>query len=58
MLSFLFVEKGKLFIKKREGEGLTFFNKNNRANFSGELKKENEAFRSVYFLRVREQTSG
>ena len=42
----------------RSGEGLTFFNKNNRANFSGELKKENEAFRSVSFLRVREQTSG
>ena len=30
----------------RSGEGLTFFNKNSRANFSGE-KKYKEAFRFV-----------
>ena len=40
------------------GEGLIFFNKNNRVNFFDGLKNENEAFRSVYFLRIREQTLG
>ena len=37
------------------GEGLTSFNKHNSANFSSK-KKENEAFRGVYFLRVRKKT--
>ena len=42
------------FIILRSGEGLTSFNKNNRANFSGE-KKGNEAFRGIYFLRICEK---
>ena len=42
------------FIILRSGEGLSSFNKNNRANFSGE-KKENEAFQGIYFLRICEK---
>ena len=37
-------------------EGLTFFNNDNSANFSGEKKKYNEEFRGVYFLTIREKT--
>ena len=37
------------------GEGFTSFNKGNSTNFSGE-KKFNEAFQSVYFLRIRRKT--
>ena len=36
------------FVILRPEEGLTSFNKANRANFSGEKKKYNEAFRGVY----------
>ena len=37
------------------GRGLTPFNKNNHANFSGQ-KKYKEALRGFYFLRIREKT--
>ena len=36
-------------------EVLTFFNNDNRANFSGE-KRYNEQFLGVYFLRLRGKT--
>ena len=39
----------------RSGEGLTSFNKNNSANFSGEKKAEGSS-RGVYFLKIREKT--
>ena len=39
----------------RSGEGLTSFEKNNGANFSGR-KKYNEALWGIYFLRIREKT--
>ena len=42
------------FISLRSGEGLTFLNKKDRANFSGE-KNRNETFRGVDFLRIREK---
>ena len=38
----------------RLGEGLIFFNKDNRANFFGE-KNYSEAFQRVYILRIREK---
>ena len=34
------------------GESVTSFNKNELVNFSGEIR-QNEAFQSVYFLRIR-----
>ena len=37
------------------GEGSTFFNNDNSANFSGD-KKYNKEFRGVYFLTMREKT--
>ena len=42
------------FIILRSREGLTSFNIDNAAIFSKE-KKYNEAFRGVYFLRIREK---
>ena len=36
------------FVILRPEEGLTSSNKANSANFSGEKKKDNEAFRGVY----------
>ena len=42
------------FIILRLGEGLIFFNKDNRANFFGE-KNYSEAFQRVYILRTREK---
>ena len=33
------------------GKGLTSFTKYNSANFFGEKKVQNEAFRGVYFLK-------
>ena len=41
------------FIILQSGEGLTFFNKDNSAKFSGEKKKSNEAFR-VFIFRAGE----
>ena len=43
------------FIFFRLGEGLTSFNKDNNATFSGE-EKYNEAFRDAYLFRIREKT--
>ena len=43
------------FIILQSGEGLTSFNNDNSANFSGE-KKCNEEFQGVYFLTIREKT--
>ena len=40
------------FISLRSKEGLTSFNKKDRANVSGE-KNRYEAFRGVDFLRIR-----
>ena len=40
------------FILLRSAEDVTSFTKGNRANFSSE-KLYNEAFRGVYFLRIR-----
>ena len=40
----------------RSGERVTSFTKDNSANISSE-KWENEAFREVYILRIREKTS-
>ena len=37
----------------RSGEGLTTFNKNDRATFV--VKKKKEAFRGVYFFRIRDK---
>ena len=37
------------------GEGLTSFNKDNNATFSGE-EKYNEVFRDAYLFRIREKT--
>ena len=39
----------------QSGEGSTSFNNDNSANFSGE-KQQNEEFRGVYFLTIREKT--
>ena len=39
----------------RSREGLTFFNVDKSVIFSNE-RKYNEAFRDVYFLRIREKT--
>ena len=44
------------FIILRSGESVTSFNEDNSANFSGEKQKYNEAFRSHYFLTIREKT--
>ena len=41
----------------RSREGLTSFNIHNSAIFSN-AKEYNEAFRGVYFLRIREKTLG
>ena len=38
----------------RSRGGLTSYNKNKRVNFAGK-KKEHEAFRGVYFFRIREK---
>ena len=47
----------EIFLIFRSGEGLTSFNKDNRANLSGEKKKkDNGAFRGVDFLRIREKS--
>ena len=37
------------FLCARSGEGLTSFNKNNHAIFSGEEKYNEEAFQGVFF---------
>ena len=39
----------------RSRGGLTSYNKNKRVNFAGKKKKEHEAFRGVYFFRIREK---
>ena len=39
------------FIILQTEEGVTSFNKNNLANFSGEKKKYNQAFQSVYIYK-------
>ena len=38
----------------QSGEGLTSFDKDSSVYFSSEKKMYNEAFRRVYFLRIRE----
>ena len=43
------------FMILRSREGLTFFNVDKSVIFSNE-RKYNEAFRDVYFLRIREKT--
>ena len=43
------------FMILRSREGLTFFNVDKSVIFSHE-RKYNEAFRDVYFLRIREKT--
>ena len=49
------LSNARSFIILRSREGLTSFNIDNAAIFSKE-KKYNEAFRGVYFLRIREKT--
>ena len=51
-------QTSEIFLIFRSIEGLTSFNKDNRANLSGgkKKKKDNEAFRGVYFLRIREKS--
>ena len=39
----------------RSREGLTSFNIDNGAIFSNKKKKDNEDFRGVYFVRIREK---
>ena len=48
----------EIFLIFQSIEGLTSFNKDNRAYLSGEKekKKDNEAFRGVDFLRIREKS--
>ena len=46
------IKKVRGLVILRPGEGLTSFNKDNSANFSGE-KKCNEGFRGVYFLSAK-----
>ena len=45
----------EVFSVLQSGEVLSSFNNDESANFSGE-KKDNEEFRVVYFLTIRERT--